>query len=73
MTKADRPTLAQLVEAAKELQKVLGAKPPLRTTGDKENIIKDLKEAAGLLEPTDEITEETRWVLGQILGESERG
>ena len=66
MTKPKKPTLTQLKAAAEELQKVLGAQPPLRTTGDEEKIVKDLKEATGLLEPTDDITDETRWVLKEI-------
>ena len=59
----------EIVRAVRELNKVLGLKPPIATGKDDDRMLDELREAAELIEPQDEITPETRILLAELAAE----
>ena len=58
-----------LVKAAKELNEVLGLEPELDVKLDLEKLKEEVKAAGELVEPEDELSEETQKVLAEITAE----
>jgi len=57
----------ELVKVAKELNRVLGLDPEIETKGAEANKLKeDILEAAGLIEPEDEISAKTEGIINEL-------
>lgn len=57
--------------AAKDVNEVLGLKPPIDTAWSDDKLKSELTIAAGLVEPTDKLIQETVSVLAELTGEKE--
>lgn len=67
------PSRKQLVEAAKDLNKVLDADPPIDVEKGVDEIKKEILEAAILLTDGDKIEDETRAVIDELQAPAETG
>lgn len=73
MAKVKSVSKAQLVKAAEELNEVLGLEPQIDVTLEEDALVKDLLEAAELLVPEDDISEETLNVIDTLEAAQESG
>jgi len=56
----------EMQEAAKDLNTALSLDPPIKVVGSKAQMEEDLKEAGGLVKPTDKVAKETLSVLDDL-------